>query len=490
MLKYKGSEFVVSRLFTPQSTLLLILTYCICRGWSLLLGNAVYWDDWAYHGAPRDWILTDFRETGNIFNISGWSYWALSTFDPWVSKSALFITELITALLVLRVTRDHFDFPHSQAVCAAILFAVLPMNAARIAYVNFNSALCVMIFFVAWVLIERHKFLSTLLFFLSFQIQSLLMFFAFPYATYFLRRHKEGTIYDNRFYLLSLALLPFSWFYIKTAFFVPFGNYTGYNQNWSLEDIPLIVHEQYLDTKRFVVEDILEMACENKPLLISVLFFALLYFVTERDLFFKGRWQCSWRTFALGTVLFIFACFPYWVVGHTPTFWEWTSRHQLLMPLGSALIIISLIMCLPQVWGRAAFGLFVGFSIFINMMIYNDFAADWSKQKKIISELSMSAAAADCDLFIFFDRTENAIKRGYRFYEWTGLLHEAFPNNFSRFGLSHYDYPALQQGKYERHFTRFYASHRFQPKLKSAECSVHIDSVDRGIHVVVALEKD
>jgi hypothetical protein len=32
--------------------------------------------------------------------------------------------------------------------------------------------------------------------------------------------------------------------------------------------------------------------------------------------------------------------FPYWILGLTPTFFEWSSRHQLLMPFPIALLIV------------------------------------------------------------------------------------------------------------------------------------------------------
>ena len=132
----------------------------------------------------------------------------------------------------------------------------------------------------------------------------------------------------------------------------------------------------------------------------------------------------------------LLAVFPYWVLGHVPTFTEWTSRHQLLLPLGGSMLVVSLVLIFGERVKVIVLTFFLSLSIILNVTTYKDFYIYWVKQKLLIV-LAQDRLVRNADLVIFEDRSKalNAINRTYRPYEWNGILATAFGNE-TRLGIN------------------------------------------------------
>jgi hypothetical protein len=83
--------------------------------------------------------------------------------------------------------------------------------------------------------------------------------------------------------------------------------------------------------------------------------------------------------------------------------------------------------------------------------VYRELADDWRKQQEIISFVSQSAKVRDANLVIFRDRTQNARRRTFRFYEWNGLLKQAFGDE-RRFALAPDQVDAYAKGDFDKDF--------------------------------------
>lgn len=87
----------------------------------------------------------------------------------------------------------------------------------------------------------------------------------------------------------------------------------------------------------------------------------------------------------VGLLSIICASFLYWILGLTPTFNEWSSRHQLLLPLGFSLLIIGIVISIKKSNFKIyLITIIVGASIYLNVSTYLDLFVDWRKQKNII----------------------------------------------------------------------------------------------------------
>ncbi len=176
----------------------------------------------------------------------------------------------------------------------------------------------------------------------------------------------------------------------------------------------------------------------------------------------------------LGLFLFIAGVFPYLVSGHIPTLYEWTSRHQILVPIGASIIIYYLLSFLFSLvhlerWCGPLLLVLCCCFVRLNVSTYFDFQKDWLKQQSIISHFKSSDVIRNSSTLLFTDTTVswNAIQRFYRFYEYTGLMKYAyhddtrFGENLNTFQSSGIDY-YLEARRSDRYNMRAYQPHKPQ----------------------------
>jgi hypothetical protein len=143
--------------------------------------------------------------------------------------------------------------------------------------------------------------------------------------------------------------------------------------------------------------------------------------------------------FFLGIIIINLAVLPYLAVGHMPSLYEWTSRHQILLPLGISLSLYYGLRRIIRGFGYKSslfiISVIISFCIFKNIEIYYSFQKDWFKQLSLISNFRSDNVIKYNTTFFFDDRTldYNAIKRTYRFYEFNGIFKYCF-NDENRFG--------------------------------------------------------
>lgn len=140
------------------------------------------------------------------------------------------------------------------------------------------------------------------------------------------------------------------------------------------------------------------------------------------------------------------------MLGHIPTFFEWTSRHQVLLPLSFSIIAVWLVARLPAILQGGAATLLLALGLTMNIEIYNEYAADWHKQKNILATLRNSTLVEQASLVVIDDNVENARQRTFRFYEWNGLLRQAYPTG-KQFGINAIDLPHYRAGRQDIYFS-------------------------------------
>lgn len=432
-----------------REVLLFGAVYTLVYGYMLLIPGAVFWDDWVLFGASHETIARMFEQASAsraitylhflLLGLGMWSYKAL-TFGLWFAMG----------LLLSRILARNSLFTDGARVAIVLLFLVLPLNAARVAAINFPYTLCMFLFVLAWHQMERRRILALASFALSFLTASLLVFYALPILDAAYRGgHLASLRAAWRFALrrLDFLLLPFAYYAYHLATFAPKEPYSGYNSNYSLANLLPAMKAQSLDMPEFL--RLLD------PLALLVLL-PLVWWLLARgaaavrtDVKQPLRRMAAWLT--LGLLAFVLGAFPYWIIGKPPTFMEWSSRHQLLLPLGVAMVLVSFAWVLP---GRArieALALAVAASLSFGVTNAYAFLVDAHKQRALMDLIARDPAIRGASVVVFVDKAAdlNAIRRSYRFYEWNGMMAQALGDE-TRFGGNPADVRSYFAGRFDQ----------------------------------------
>jgi hypothetical protein len=435
----------------------LVVFYTVMHGGILLIPNAIYWDDWVLYRSSPETILDTFRQAGAIVGWTGYLHLGLLHLGPWSYKILTFILMLASGLLLDVILNRNGVLGRESRFLVVLLFLVLPFNLARVALIDFPYTLCHFLFFLAWYAIDRHRIAALLLFFLSFNTNSLLVFYSLPILDLMYRHGHFRTLREMLLFLpakVDFIVLPFLYFAIKSIYFVPYGFYEGYRQGFNVNYIYPAMLGQFREVATIRI---------NPGLLLLLVPMVFLFVKRKGEIIRKLENVApvsKLYLLLLGMLAFFLAGLPYWVLGYEPTFLEWTSRHQLLMPLGAALIIFSILTSLRAVASDLLISVVIAGSLSFGIEAYYRFLVDWHKQLAIIEFAESSDIVRGASVIIVRDSAEelNAIARTYRFYEWNGLFERAYGDQ-KRFGINLQDVATYKSGQLDRFFSSHYKAH-------------------------------
>lgn len=420
------------------------LFYLIAHGGIFFILNAIYWDDWVLYRADPDSVIERFTEqAATLFYLEGYAHLALLSIGPWVYKILTFILMFGTGLILNSILKKIPAISNSDRFFIVLLFLILPLYIARVVLVDFRYTLCYFMFFLAWLLMEKHRVLAALLFFASYNSSSLLVFYALPILHTYLRMQPKGYFNFTKPFIARywfFLLLPFAYFSFKLLYFPATGAYAGYNQNYSISNLYNAAINQYDNFVGFKV---------NLPLTVIASIFAYWYFFVSKykididdvrsipvshdnsyNLFVHRRYSPHLKIagLSLGLSALFLAVFPYWILNHIPIFGNWDSRHQLLMPLGAALFLYSFVCYFNIQIKNLLISLLIGGSLSWNIYAYKQLFTDWQKQAATVEFFKKSSEIKNASVLFIEDKAVhfNAFHRAYNFYEWTGLLEMAF----------------------------------------------------------------
>lgn len=423
----------------------LFVIYLIAHGGILFIPNAIYWDDWTLYGVTPEVIYDTGRQAGSMFNLSGHMRVAFLSIGPWFYKVLTFVLMFGAAVALDFILKKHKSINTEARFLIVLFFLALPFYWARVALIDMNYTISYFLFFLAWALIDKQRFVALVLFFFSFNTNSLLVFYALPILDMYYRS-VNGQIGLKSLMHFSIRkfdfmLLPFFYFGIKVIFYSPSGLFDGYNEQFSLIKLVVSPFLMALDWSNLKVSIL--------PLIFT---FGIIFYFFRKHISIKlGLDGKAIYGLYLGLVIFCFGGFPYWILGHVPTFTEWTSRHQLLLPLGSSIIVVMFLFLIEKENRIISVSLLLALCITLNIGTYKDFYLDWQKQKELIELFKSSEKIKNGQLIVFEDNTlsKNAISRIYRSYEWNGLMATAFGNEL-RLGINSDALEELKRGNFFR----------------------------------------
>ena len=392
-----------------------IILYTISYGWFWNVRNSYWADDWNIYVAPSVENI-DLKS----FGYAPWIFLNQDLFKivgPSWMRLAIFLFFFASGLFVYVISASFSKLTQFERSTITLLFLLLPINTARVSLMTFVYSQAYFYFFFGWYLLAISKktsvfLLACSLFFLSFQMHSLILFFVLP-LLYFLWQLRSVKKPAPQLRLAFLALLPIMYIFGRTLFWSPSNSY----HKIQTKDLLTLV-------ELFVVA--------------LLALFALMWASrnSTRDI----------RVFiSLGTVISLLGISPYVVGGFfgaienivsnllVGTFGrsDWSSRHLTLLPLGASLFLVGILGLALRRGNRlkkTLFGTLLSICVVINVGFGFEYVVDYSKQQAVVDELASKGQSPGIDKYKFADQTTllNARARRYRERDWWGLVWTAY----------------------------------------------------------------
>jgi hypothetical protein len=400
------------RLDRGGRTATLVGLYLVGWGATLLSADGRFWDDWTLVDVPAEETLRSFSELGLPW--IGHLHVALLAVGPWLYRVLTLVLFLAVGLAVRAIAERVAWLTPGERWFVALLVLVAPVNSARHALIDVPYTVSLALFCLAWYLLVRDRELgsrtalsATALLVVSYTTQSLLVFVVVPLAHLLVREvpFPSWSVRElvrwagRRWYLLAS---PAAFFAVKTTVFPPYGEYEGYN-----------------------TIDPASIANAAAQVVLALTAFTLVLVAAPR----LPRPAARAGPLLLGgTVLVALAVLPYLAAEHVPQFYEWNSRHQLLVPFGAALVGVGAVRLVRELTGVATAAL-VATALAATCILYSlhvsvSFAVDWDKQREVIAALAASDEVRENETFVFRDHVlgQNANGRTWRPYEVNAFL--------------------------------------------------------------------
>ncbi len=467
----------------------LTLCYVTTHHKILYLGEAVYWDDWVILGSDLKTLLACFEPVGVIFN---WFAY-LHLFIQWIGFNyalLTFVFYFLAGAVLYQINREQLRLSNGCCMAITFLFYLLPFNFARVAATNFTYIFCLTVFFIGWYFIRRSRFLSIILFLVSFGANQFLVFFAIPVLVNFQHLFQRAVLSVKESANLAVFLgIPFLYFSFENLFFPSslyniFDSGAAYNNAANSYFVMAVFFREIINLKygelQFILILILSLLLII-PFFNSVVNFSriiqncILNGLPGRGFHtvfheVKNRFEsiCFVCLFVISAVL------PYFLTDKYLGFDDWTSRHQILFSVALSycaltfssasfkniilLCSIAFVLFVPKWWS-----------------VYDSYLEDWEKTTLIIDAVAENHRLSDCDVLIFTDLTglPNALGRTYRFYEFNGMLARVYPVQ-DKFALNAFDAASYFDGRFDPYFTVDFKASNHVRSNDSLVCDINL----------------
>jgi hypothetical protein len=427
-----------------KETLWLVLIYFAAHT-PLLFLTGFFHDDFVWlHGDPHlnnlEWLADGRPQFAWFMNF-------LLSFDHVVlCRIFTFVAYLMSGILFHQTLRSVPAIDPRARFFLTAFFMVFPADSTRITITWSYYSMCFLSFFLGFWLLARYidsknvllRLSALLAFAVSFGLPSFLVLFGLVpiYLVY------QGRLQIDSLRSLAVSLmrhadflvLPVAFWAIRQWLSPPSGPFAGY---FALRADSLGPLGWLRTVRSAIVRPILYAVYPLDVLQLSaiVIMGFLLYTVWKRS--FSDATQDR-RTeqilFMVGVVAFVLGVFPYLAVSKMPDYWDWNSRHALLVPLGVGFMLyygLAMMSRALRVRPDVFFGLLcLLVSLFVTsyVRIYSWYWLDWYKCCSLVQEFQKSDAIRDHTSFLVDDEAKqlNAKRRSIRFYEYAGLMKRAF----------------------------------------------------------------
>ena len=397
------------------------ILYTISWGWLFIVRDSYWSDDWERfpkHGAFN-------AETWDSLGLAPWLRYERIIYDfvgPSGLRALIFAIFLMSTLFLYAILGKFLAQNLVQKRFLALVLLALPFNTARVSLQTIHYSVAHFLFYFAWYLLVSFKsrkvsFLSKALFFLSFGMHSLLLFYFLPvlHKLWLSQIGNIKTLILNTRRNFSLLALPFLYWMMRAIF-------------WPAEEV-------YHDV------GLAQVSAAVKFVLFSGLLLFLVFVLQHKI----NAIEQSLRIIFIGILCLFFGIIAYVLLGAFPNDWsflskyiniflgrsDWYSRHQTLQPLGAALLIVGVIGLLPKSlkkFTKQIQALMLAVCVLFNVGFGFEYVVDHAKQKEVVRVLKKDGESKLWSDYQFVDQTTllNARGRMYRERDWQGLIWLAY----------------------------------------------------------------
>ena len=399
-----------------------VLLYTVSYGFMFGFLDAYFWDDWYVNveltkgEAHQYWKdQLGFFPTNRFIEIS------LLDRNPVLFHLLTFVIFFLIPVVVFAIAKCLKLISQEQRFYLTVILLVLPINSARVSMAVFRLSYSLLIFLVAWLILvhprtAKIKYLSTPLFVLSFLSQSLIPFFVLPclhnwYLGFDMKnqRWRNKTLFHASYLLLAPLYLLTAWIFsppleARRDYYTP-GLYGITRSILLLVGVCLV----------FVWSTVRAHADQEQRK--TKILFSLSFLVTA---FGAAAYVASGRLVDISE----------WMLNFVPRASDWDSRHQLLLGVGIALFISTLLVNIDRSVRTKVFVGFVAVCVALNFSMMQGYYLDALKQKEVVAILSKLDEIPEWKSIVIADEADfyNARNRTVRSYEWKQMIVKAGGN--------------------------------------------------------------
>ena len=382
--------------------------------------NAKFWDDWMVNVqmSPSE-THQYWKDMIAMFPTNRFVEISLLNRNPVAMHLLTFILHFLNGFFVFQILKRANFIKFSKVVAVTLIFLVLPINSARVAMVDFRYTYSLSLFLLGWYLLVQRKFrylhfLSIAVFLSSFIVQSLLVFFIAPCIHLFFVNYLNNGISKIRSAILSLlffALAP-TYFVLVRLLDPPISSRTEY----------------YTPSITGTFKGLILVAVTAFWMVNSLRKATSPFFIARNQLIAIGSFLVSIGSFAYMAADNL-SDVSEWMLNFIPRASDWDSRHQLLMGMGLAFIIVGIIGDLHSRSKKQLFSIIVIACVSLNFIMMKSYFLDWRKQLEIIELVKSGEFDPSTKVIEVWDdvsaRRFNARGRSIRNYEWEAILQYA-----------------------------------------------------------------
>ena len=400
-----------------------ITLYTISYGWLFIVRDSLWVDDWDLFKFPG---LVGFD-----FSTQGFAPWMeinhilFRNFGPGFMRLLIFILFFGSGVFLFGVLQTVNILNESQRRFTALLFLLLPFNTARVALMTFHYTTAYFLFFAAWYLLVNFRSVwmqagSIVLFFLSFQMHSLLFFFALP-AFHSLWISVPRTAQGFRFEIKKfgpLLLLPLSYWLCRTLFWPEQVKYHDIGMEQIRVCAPFIATSSLIIFFLFLGQRKLQRKLVQKNLRLLILgLIATLAGLVPYLLY----------TEVVSPFYIVFSEYLLTFLARS----DWHSRHQTLLPLGLAFLTVSAIGLIGGATKKLQLTMqvsTVALCLIFNLGFGFEYVVDAAKRTDIVAALESTPTPRDLEEIRYVDNSKLLNARGneYRPRDWIGMAALAY----------------------------------------------------------------
>jgi hypothetical protein len=398
------------------------ILYTISWGWLFIVRDSMWAHDWDTFAIP------DFAEFAvDDYGFAPWTLFEVDLFNVYGPSIFRYVTFLLffgSSVCLFGISKSLMLLDATDRRYLTLLFLILPLHTARVALMVFKYTTAYFLFFAAWYLIVSFRrpaieYLCVVIFFLSFQMHSLMFFYLLPVVhLFFLENGANWRLVlawsRRNFYLL---LLPVVYTLSRTVLWPENLQYHSLGFQNLRDSLGFIVGSGGILVIFVVLVNVAKRKYRKHLNLIliglSCLFLGILPYVLYR---YFAKTQLPFLSSYLTTA-----------IGRS----NWNSRHLILQPLGFGLVFVGLIGLLVRN-SQLAKKLFV-WTLLSACVVFNvgfgfEHITDHLKQEKIIESLENYGDNRSKSQIEFIDQTSLLNARGQKMYSnsWSGLIWRSY----------------------------------------------------------------